>query len=228
MLTSLGNAFHTKCCMDNSTLWPCGLGCQQLGPCCYPCGGNNLCCSHFALDWIMSHLDPLPNSLGELGSPITSCNIQTCKQCLPIYMLGYISLPISFWLLLVVNIITLYVFVDNSAFIGYQLSVGLGFSFGCSPSMHISYLVYSCSYGSCIHICDSQKGHNHNQGLRVNSPIIKTIVMGELVIKQGIQILALEKYHKDRRYGLPAVNKCCISYSQFCSINERLPQQEIY
>ena len=64
MQMGLGSAYHTKCCMASSILWPYGLDCHMPGPYHYACGGNNLHCGCCALDGIVSCPAPLPRSLG--------------------------------------------------------------------------------------------------------------------------------------------------------------------
>ena len=61
--------------MAAGMIWPGGLGCQQLGPCCYACGGcHNFVCSCFTLGGITSHPAALLCGLGEDDSQKPSCN----------------------------------------------------------------------------------------------------------------------------------------------------------
>ena len=75
MLSGLGAAKHyKKWPMVNLSLGPCGVGCQQLGPCCYAYSGHTPVHSHFSLGKTMSHPAPLPHNLGEDDRPKPSCN----------------------------------------------------------------------------------------------------------------------------------------------------------
>ena len=42
MLMGLDDAYITKGHVQDSMFWPCGLGCQLLGPCHYACSGKNI------------------------------------------------------------------------------------------------------------------------------------------------------------------------------------------
>ena len=74
MPSGLGTAERHKWPMDNLSLGPCGLNCQQLGLHRYTCGGNNSVRGHLASGVIVSHPAPLACSLGEDDSPKPSCN----------------------------------------------------------------------------------------------------------------------------------------------------------
>ena len=53
MPTGLGTVEHRKQPVANIMVRPCGLGCQQLGPCCYAYGGNTFVCMAITL-WVGS------------------------------------------------------------------------------------------------------------------------------------------------------------------------------
>ena len=57
---------------------PCGLGCQQLGLCCFAYDGNTSVHGYFASGGITSHPAPIPCSLGEDDSPKPFWN--TCTK----------------------------------------------------------------------------------------------------------------------------------------------------
>ena len=69
MPSGLGTAYCHECSMDQLSLWPCGLGCQQLIPRYYACSGHNYICSYLTLGGIMSCPTPFLYSPGEDSSP---------------------------------------------------------------------------------------------------------------------------------------------------------------
>ena len=67
--------FHcTKSQVANSMLWPCGLGCQLLGPCHSICLGTNLVYNHLLWVRLYQNPVPLPRRTVEDDSPKPSCN----------------------------------------------------------------------------------------------------------------------------------------------------------
>ena len=86
VLTGLGTVKHHKWHVANLMVWPCGLGCQHLGPCSYACGGYTSVHSHFALDKITSCPAPLPCSPGEDNGPKPSCKDIERLLCLLHYL----------------------------------------------------------------------------------------------------------------------------------------------
>ena len=58
--------------------------------------------------------------------------------------------------------------LNHLAFIGRQLSIGLGFLFHWSLAIYVYHLLCFCAHSNYMYAYDAQKGHKHNQRLRVN------------------------------------------------------------
>ena len=65
---------HTKGHMVNSTLYPCGLDCQLLGPHCSACSGTKPHPRPLALGETTLCPATLPGRMGEYNSPKPPCN----------------------------------------------------------------------------------------------------------------------------------------------------------